>query len=57
MEFDQCYGCLGDWLAQAEEKVGRETYGSTLEEVASFGAVLEVRGGGRMTSDYGVVCA
>ena len=42
-EFHQCCGCLGDWLAQAKEKVGREAYGSTLEEVASFGAVLEVR--------------
>ena len=43
VEFDQCFGCLGDWLTLAEEKVRHEVYGSTLEEVASFGAVLEVR--------------
>ena len=46
IEFDRCCGCLGDWLTLAEEKVGREVYGSTLDEVASFGAVLEVRGWG-----------
>ena len=48
VEFDQCCGCLGDWLAQAKEKIMHEAYGSTLDEVASFGAALEVRieGGG-----------
>ena len=48
VEFDQYCGCLGDWLAQAEERIMHEAYGSTLDKVASFGAALEVRieGGG-----------
>ena len=41
VEFNKCFGCLGDWLTLAEEQVGLETYGSTLEEVE---AILEVRG-------------
>ena len=41
VEFNKCFGCLGDWLTLAEEQVGRETYGSTVEEVE---AILEVRG-------------
>ena len=43
MEFERCYSCLGEWLTQAEEKIMHEAYGSTLDEVASFRAALEVR--------------
>eukprot|EP00731_Ephydatia_muelleri_P022154 Em0014g745a len=42
VEFERCYSCLGEWLTQAEEKIMHEAYGSTLDEVASFRAALEL---------------
>ncbi|KAL5468698.1 hypothetical protein EMCRGX_G029806 [Ephydatia muelleri] len=51
VEFNKCFGCLGDWLTLAEEQVGRETYGSTLEEVAAILETLSSDMDGKWTKE------